>query len=481
MQKLLEIGNRAINYAENLGVDEIEIFLYLEKGISLKFVSGIFVSRGGNIKGIKGSLAKIAEPWIKKKGMPFITSGTRAGVGIRAIINKSIGFSSVSSLEEKKVFDAIEEAVNIARIRPSDPNWVSLPEPKKALGQSGTFDKRITELKADELLNLCVDSCVTAGDVDKRITQAMAMISARSVHFGIVNSHGIEASDKGTFFTAFIGTKARSGEEEASGSDQLFSRNLSMNLREIAISAAERAVESLYKRTLSEKYVGPVLFENISWYQLFSAIFTHGISALNAQENRSVYKGKIGEKVAKEDLSVLDDGRLPNGFGTSAVDDEGCPKQRTLIIEKGELRSFLYDNYSAKREDRESTGNASRQRFYGAPSYANQPTIKPSNLILVPGKGSLEDLMGEIKEGILIKGPLIGALHSNVLTGDFSVTSNNAFKIENGGIAYPIKPCTVAGNLYKALNSIMTIGGDLRCFGNFICPSIIVEGIVVTA
>gem|GEM_PF-5530522 len=94
--------------------------------------------------------------------------------------------------------------------------------------------------------------------------------------------------------------------------------------------------------------------------------------------------------------------------------------------------------------------------FFGAPSYANQPTITPSNLMLMPGKGDLEELMGEIKEGMLIKGSLIGALHSNALTGDFSVTSNNAFKIESGEIAYPLKPCTLAGNLYETLNSVIT-------------------------
>ncbi|RLG46390.1 MAG: TldD/PmbA family protein, partial [Thermoproteota archaeon] len=205
-----------------------------------------------------------------------------------------------------------------------------------------------------------------------------------------------------------------------------------------------------------------------------------GISALNVQENRSVYKDKIGEQVAEDYITVIDDGTLENGFGTSAVDDEGCPRQKTPIIERGVLRNYLYDNYSAKREGKESTGNASRQRLFGTPSYANQPSIKPSNLLIMPGKGNLNELIGEIKEGILVKGSLIGALHSNVLTGDFSVTSNNTFKIENGEVSYPLKPCTVAGNLYEALNSVLALGNDLRSFGNIICPSIIVKRIVVS-
>jgi len=479
MEELLEVGSKAVNYAEKLGADEAELFLSLENHTSLKFIGGIFASRGGAVKGIKGSLIKLAEPWIKKKGVPLITSGIRAGVGVRAVVNKAMGFSSVSSLEESQVLAAVEEAVKIAKIRPPDPNWVSLPEPRKPSGQ-GVFDKRILDLEIAEILDLCVNCCVTAGDLDKRVTQTMAMISARSLYIGVVNTQGIEVCDKGTFFTAFISIKAKSGDEETSGGDFLSSRTFNKDLRDISISAAERALECFGRKALREKYVGPVIFENMSWSELFSTIFTYGISALNVQENRSVYKDKIGEQVAEDYITVIDDGTLENGFGTSAVDDEGCPRQKTPIIERGVLRNYLYDNYSAKREGKESTGNASRQRLFGTPSYANQPSIKPSNLLIMPGKGNLNELIGEIKEGILVKGSLIGALHSNVLTGDFSVTSNNTFKIENGEVSYPLKPCTVAGNLYEALNSVLALGNDLRSFGNIICPSIIVKRIVVS-
>ncbi|MDI6805430.1 MAG: metallopeptidase TldD-related protein [Candidatus Bathyarchaeia archaeon] len=208
--------------------------------------------------------------------------------------------------------------------------------------------------------------------------------------------------------------------------------------------------------------------KNQSWNQLFSVIFTSGISALNVQENRSVYKGKLGTQVAKESVSIVDDGTLPEGIGTSKFDDEGVPKQKTSIIEKGTLTNILYDNYTAKHEKRESTGNARRLGRVTA-AYANQPMISPSNLILQPNKGSLEDLISELKDGVLVKGSLIGALHSNVVTGDFSVTADNAFKIENGEVAFPLKACTVAGNLYEALNHVIAIGNDSKSFENSIC------------
>jgi len=192
-----------------------------------------------------------------------------------------------------------------------------------------------------------------------------------------------------------------------------------------------------------------------------------------------VFKGKLGSQVASSSLSIIDDGTLPDGIGTSKFDDEGVPRQSTTIIEKGVLLSFLYDNYTAKRENRESTGNAKRG-WWATPAYANQPFISPSNLVLKPSKGDLHDLISELNDGVLVRGSLIGASHSNVVTGDFSVTAENAFKIENGEVAYPIKACTVAGNFYEALNNVIAIGSDLKMFENVICPSIIVDKIVVS-
>jgi PmbA protein len=478
MEEFLEIGHKAVNHAQKLGADEADIFLYRENHVSVKFVGGIFASRGGAVKGMKGTLARVGEFWLKKKGLPITSSGVKAGIGIRAVINKATGFSSVSSVEEKNVLEAVEEAVKIAKIRPPDPNWVSLPEAKKPFGKSGIYDKKVSDLDAGKMLDQCVDCCVTASDFDKRITQAMAMIVSTSYSFAVVNTNGVEVSDKGTTFEADIGTKAKSGSEEVASGDFLISRTFTEDLQSIATNAAMKTLECFGKKTLPEKYSGQVLFENTGWYQLFSVILTYGISALNLQENRSVYKGKLGNQVASDNVSIMDDGTLSDGYGTSKADDEGVPRQKTPVIEKGVLSNVLYDNYTAKRERKDSTGNASRQ-WYAVARYAVQPLIRPSNLIMSPDKGNLEDLKGILKEGVLVKGQLIGALHSNTITGDFSVTADNAFKIEKGEVAFPLKACTLAGNFYETLNHVIAIGNDSRNFGNFVCPSLIVDKIVV--
>ena len=478
-EHLQDVGNKAVDHAKKLGAEEAEIYLFMENHTSVKFIGGIFASRSKAVKGFKGTIARIAEPWIKKKGIPIISSGTKAGVGIRAITNKAIGFSSVSSLEESKVLEAVEEAVKIAKIRPPDPNWVSLPDSRIPNEKGGIFDKRVAELSAERILEMSANCCVVAGDFDKRIIQAMSMITADSIEFGVVSTKGTEAFDKATMFTVYIGTKGKFRGEEVSGGDFLLSRSLNENVAPIAESASRKTVECFGKKPLPEKHVGAIVFDNESWSQLFSVIFTAGISGYNVQENRSVLKGKMGQQVAKENVSILDDGTLPEGVGTTKMDDEGVPRQKTPIIEKGVLTSFLYDNYAARRESRESTGNASRSGRPTAP-YSNQPLIRPSNLILESGSGNLEGLIGEVKNGVLVKGSLIGAGHSNTVTGDFSVTGDNAFKIENGAVAYSLKACTVAGNLYQALSSVVAVGNDPRTFGTVINPSIAIEKLVVS-
>ena len=478
-EQLQSVGKKALDHAVKSGAQEAEIFLYTENLTSVKFIGGIFASRSKAVKGLQGTFARIAEPWIKKKGIPVVNSGVKAGVGVRAVINKAVGFSSVSSLEEGKVQSAVEEAVKIAKIRPPDPNWKSLPEARTPNEKGGIFDQRVADLSVDRILEMSANCCIVAGDYDKRIMQAMAMIEAGSMVFGVVNSRGTEVFDKATAFSAYVATKAKSKGEEVSGGDLMVSRTLAEDVTSIALSSSKKAVECFGKKALPEKHVGLVVFENMSWYELFSAIFPAGVSGYNVQENRSVFKGKLGQQVAKENVSVFDDGTLPGGVGTTKMDDEGVPRQRTSLIEKGVLRNFLYDNYSAKRESRESTGNASRPGVTTA-KYANLPVVRPSNLVIEAGKGSLDVLVAEVKNGVLIKGGLIGAGHSNVITGDFSASADNAFKIENGAVAYPLKACTVAGNLYQALNAVTAIGSDSRSFGNIIVPSVTIEKIVAS-
>jgi len=484
IDRLLDIGNKIVEHAEKLGADESEAYLYVENLTLVKYIGGIVATRGGTFKGVKASLFRLVEPWIKKKGITFMKNGVKAGVGIRTVINKSVGFTSVSSIEEKTTLKAVEEAIHIAKIRPPDPNWKSLPDPKKPAAQSGIFDQKVVDADPAQVLSLSAECCVSASDFDKRIMNVTSGVQTGVVYSAIVNSRGIEAGDKGTAFVGLVMTKAKDGSDEVTSAESLFSRRFVEDPREIGTSASRRSIECLGGKRLEGKALGSVVFENVSFSEMFELMLSSSVSAINVQEERSRYKGKIGEQIAKEDITVTDHGTLSGGFNTTSTDDEGVPRQKTQVIEKGILKSFLYDNYSAKREGRESTGNANRRAMFGPAPYAIQPRVGPSNLVLESEKGSLQDLISEVQEGILVKGSMMGVMHSNFVTGDFSVTALNVFKIKNGQLTYPLKPCSVSGNFHDSLKSIVAIGSDGRCCGftgNVVCPSVVVEKLTISA
>lgn len=484
IEELLNIGSKAIRHAEKLGADEAEAYLSAENVTSIKYVGGIVATRGPS-KGVKAKIVRLLEPWLKKKGIIFMNRGVKAGVGVRAVIDKSSGFASVSSIEEKSVLKAVEEAINIAKIRPPDPNWKSLPDPKKPTGTGGIFDQKLVDMDPAQVLSLSAECCVAAADFDKRVTQAISGVWAMTSYVGVVNSRGVEVGNKGTLFVGFIEAKAREGDDEVSSSEQIFSRRFVDDIQELGVNASERAVACLSGKKLDGTVEYPVIFENRALSNLFAFMLAHNASAFNVQEERSKYKGKISELVADKKVSVVDDGTLRDGFNTTLIDDEGVPRQRTPIIERGVLKSFIYDNYSAKRESCESTGNASRRRAFGSAPFSTQPRVSPSNLMLEPRRGKIEDLICEVNDGILVKTSLMGVIHSNAVTGDFSVTATNTFRIKNGEVKHPLKPCTIGGNFHEALKIVEMIGNDPRTCGFFAggvtCPSIVVERLTVSA
>jgi PmbA protein len=478
IEDLMEIGGKAIRHAEKLGATEAEIFLCNEKIVSVKYIGGILATRG-MFKRVKGISLRLLEPWLKRKGIPIVKSGINAGVSIRAMVDKSIGFSSVSSIQEKDVLNGVEDALKIAKIRPPDPQWISLPDPKKLTGHEGIFDKKIAETDVAKYVSMAARICVSASDFDRKIRQVVSGIDVRVFYDVVVNSRGIEAGSKGTTIAAYSFAKVREKGEEIQGADLSLSRVFVEDLRELGTNASSRAIESLGAKKLEKKIECPVIFENASFSEFLSQIFAHNVSALNVQEDRTVYKEKLNEQIASQQITLVDDGTLSDGFNTTPFDHEGVPRQRIIIVEKGVLKNFIYDNYTAKREEGESTGNALREAF-GLPKFAVQPKPGLSNLVLKPGKRNLEDLIKEVGNGVLVKGQLIGVGHSNFITGDFSVTATNAFRVKNGEIVHPVKPCAIGGNFHEMLKSIELIGNDSKCFGKVTCPSVIAAKLTVS-
>jgi PmbA protein len=176
----------------------------------------------------------------------------------------------------------------------------------------------------------------------------------------------------------------------------------------------------------------------------------------------SFLTGKLGEKVAPESFTVVDDGLLSRGLGTSPFDGEGVATRCTRIVERGVLESYLYDTHTARKAGKSTTGNASR-------GYSSLPSIGLNNFYLEAGAASPEEIIRGVKSGLYVTSML--GQGANLVTGDYSRGANGLW-IENGELAYPVQEITVAGHMLEMLKAIDAIGDDLEFRGSVAAPTI---------
>ncbi len=179
----------------------------------------------------------------------------------------------------------------------------------------------------------------------------------------------------------------------------------------------------------------------------------HGLEGDLVQKGLSVYKGRIGQMVVSPLVTVVDDATLPNHYGSYAVDDEGTPGRRNVLIEKGVLKQFLYDHYTAKLENTASTGNGRRE------SYHYLPQVRMSNTLILPGETDPGAILADTPTGLYVT--KIGGGQVNSITGDFLFEIAEAYFIEGGRLGPMVKNATLNGNGPRALASVDAVGSDL--------------------
>ena len=193
------------------------------------------------------------------------------------------------------------------------------------------------------------------------------------------------------------------------------------------------------------------------------------ISGYALYKGASFLVGKLGTKIASELMTVIDDGTIPGALGSRPLDGEGLPANKKVIVEKGELRSYLLDTYSGKKLGMASTGNASR-------SVGEPPGVGPANFYLAPGTHLSDDIIGSVKAGLYVT-ELIG-FGVNMVTGDYSRGAAGLW-IENGELTYPVEEITIAGNLKQIFQDIEMIGNDLEMRGRIAAPTVKISRMTV--
>jgi PmbA protein len=186
--------------------------------------------------------------------------------------------------------------------------------------------------------------------------------------------------------------------------------------------------------------------------------------------HESFLAGKLGEKVASEKLSLIDDATIPGLFGTSPFDDEGVPSRRTVVIERGILKSWLLNSYTARKLGLKTTGNAAR-------GLSGNAGVGRGNFFFEPGTAPPADLLRGIGQGLYVT-ELIGQ-GVNIVNGDYSRGAAGLW-IENGELAYPVSEITIASNLARMLSGISAVANDLRFRGSTASPTLVIEEMTVS-
>lgn len=445
-EELIGYGQKAVSIAIKRGADEAEAFL------SRSSNTLVGIERGQIVRNIKRM---------------------DQGLGVRAVYKKAVGFSYTNILTDRTVEESAVKALHSARASKLDENWIGLPSPMRLGVAKNTYDKRLTDLSADELVKTASVMLDVAKDYDKRVFPFEGGVGTLLTFKAIVNSHGIEAYDQGTHIECSLATIAREADDVTPVCFEFNEERVyKIDPEWVGREAARQAVSSLKAKKI-ESGTFPVIFTQPALHGLVYYTLINAVKADYVQRERSALKGKIEEKVASNMVTIHDDGLLEGGLQTWAFDGEGVCSQKTPIIEKGILKHYLYDSYTAKKEDVESTGNAVRA---GLIPYASTPVLEATNFTFTSGNKSPEDLISEIDDGLIVYG-VQGAHSSNPESGEFSVVATPAWKIEKGSIAYAVKGMMLAGVIFDVLKGVSVLGNNMRKIGYLVAPWVHVENV----
>ncbi len=393
-------------------------------------------------------------------------------LGIRIFIGKRSASSSTSDFSAASLDRLVSDTCSLAKAVVED-DTSGLPLPDQMAVDIPDMDMRDDrQLTVDEEIDLAKRTEKSAFSADSRITNSEgAECSAGYGSILLANSHGFVGSYSSSSYSLSVSPIALDTKNGGMQRDYWYSVKRKFHEldspEQIGQEAARRTVRRLGSRSISTQEV-PVIFDP----QIAQGLLGHIASAVSGY---SLYKGasflmdQLGKKIAAESVTVVDDGRLPNGMGSRPFDGEGLPTRRNVIVDKGVLTSYLLDTYSGRKLGMASTGNASR-------SVGENPSVGTTNLFLSPGTASPEEILKSTKRGLLVT-ELIG-FGVNMVTGDYS-RGAVGFWIENGEIVHPVEEVTIAGNLKNMFNDIEMIGNDLEFRGRTASPTVKIRKMIV--
>jgi len=399
-------------------------------------------------------------------------SGSKS-IGVRVFFGQRAASTYSSDFSREGLDLMVKSALQLARITSEDP-FGGIPEPSQLGALSGDLDlyhEDVYSLPGTDRIDYARRAEKAALDFDPRIKNSEGgSFDAATGHKVLANSHGFVGEYRRSYCSVAAVPIAQT-EQGAMQRDYWYSvaRTLKKldSPEEVGRIAAERTLRRLGARKAKTARV-PVVFDPMVSSSILEHIF-EGVNGDSVYRGASFLAGKLGQKIAGDNVTVIDDGMVPGGFGTSPFDGEGVPTRRTVVIENGVLKSYLLNTYTAKKLGLQTTGNASR-------GLAGTPGIGPGNYFLQPGTRSPKELISGIKEGLYVTEFLGQGV--NLVTGDYSRGASGQW-ISGGEFAYPVEEITVAGNLKELFFNISEIASDLEFRGSVAAPTLRIDGLTV--
>ena len=393
---------------------------------------------------------------------------------IRLYYGKRMGcaFTNIPTMDA--LDQAVKLAVSAARATTEDKDWSALPEPAKHKVIKGLWHESVTKCEPSWVVELLADAVTRAKAAEEGLMLAFGNAGVQVTNRACVNSSGIAISERGTLGSlALIGV----AQTESTTTPLIISYDIQRSLQ-VDVPRVVDEVASMIRvcKKTAKGSTGKqtVILDPSAYSQLLRYTLLESVRGDNVARGKSKIADKIGDRIASDILTIYDDGTTPRGVNTTVADDEGVPHQRTSLIEKGVLRSFLWDTYWANRKGVKSTGNARRDMRQGLVDIAT------TNLVVSPGKREISDIISEMKHGYLIR-DVQGAHSSNPESGDFSVVGNPAILIEDGRMVGTAHGLMMAGNIYSLLGSAVEVAKTPRYLAGTIGPEIVFRDVDVIA
>ncbi len=421
---------------------------------NLAEVLSLALQNGGDFADIYLERKKTTIIGLEADKIERVKSGIDVGAGLRVISgdNTSYAHTNDISIESLK-----KTAQIVSKAAAGEKKSADTTLKQKPANWELNYQKRPGEVDIKDKVSLVEAANKAAREADNRVKQVAVGYGDVEQQVTIANSDGSYQEDLRLRTRIIINVVAQDGDVIQTGFESLgglqgFEIFDDSDVSQLAKSAAQRAVAMLEAKPAPAGKMAVVMASEAGGTMVHEAC-GHGLEADLVQKKLSVYGGKLGQKVASELITVVDDGTKDGKYGSFRYDDEGTPASKTVLIEKGILKSYMYDRLTGRKENRESTGNGRRE------SYQDRPIPRMTNTYIESGTSDPQEIIAETKQGLLVK--KMGGGQVNTTNGEFVFDVAEGYLIKDGKVGQMVRGATLTGNGPKVLQIVDRVGNDL--------------------